>query len=705
VGKVNRLAIVNTVAIKNHLRKIQFRGEWDKLISMVNSVDGFFVLIGLIAIVVFWIADGIVWRLISFMIAVMCGLLFGESLQSKRAAVRRGFRLPVLTVDSARQTDIGTSLVRSQEEGSEMKKLVFDDFQAHPRVTEITEEIQPKEEVLNELPDGIEDQAFALHEKTRSPATHQKHNDPAQKKTVSRQFQLSDFFDVDSELFQESSAEGSQPEPRNEFDFLLNKILAVMKDVVFAHTVAFFWANRDKQQMVCEASITDSMDFPSSRRFPISEDVISQIALSGKPELITHVNPTSEKELLRYYERVEFVKSFVGVPVFYPSQKNPQSPSVPVGVIVADSTMEDAFGQETIALLGQFTKLISVLIKTSTDKYDLLLDVELLNSIRRLQERIRNDFSVQTIVQSLAEESGKLLNWHFLSIILYDDVKRGWAIKKVINRVQESYIAPEELIDAEESIVGLAIKKNVHQLVQDLDSKELPRYYPGEKLEAGGSFVSIPISSLNKCYGALNIESCDRFNFSRKDIEILYRLAENTASALEILYLNEMIQEYVVVDSTTNAYTKRFFIKKLHEELQRADDYGTDLSLALLSIDNAHKIIERYGHSEFETVLADVVKILKTGIRTYDAVGQYDYNRLGVILVNTAANDAYIWGEKVRKTIASRIITVDGKSFSVTASIGVCGALEGMKTEEIIDHTTAVLHKGIESGGNAVRVY
>jgi len=670
---------MNTVAMRNSLRS-----DWQRVMAVVNVNDGNFMVVGLLAVAVVVFFDSTVVRLLGFIIALVCGALVAASVRMKRAEVRRERVMRRSGVE-----DAPAKLSHVPEEGSEMKRLVFDDFQLHPRVIPVAE--QPHEEVLQESP--------------RHGTAPPKRSGGVVKKSAPRRFQVSDFFDVDSELFRDIAAEGNQSELRNEFDYVLNKILAAVKDVIFAHTVAYFWANHEKQQMICEAHISDSAELLSSQRFSIGHDVVSQIAVHGKPELITHVNPTSEKELLRYYERVEFVKSFVGVPVFYPAYKNAQLTSVPVGVLIADSTMEDAFGQETISLLGQFTKLISALIKTSTDKYDLLLDAELLNSIRRLQERIRSNFSVQTITQTVAEEAAKLLNWNFLSVVLYDDVKRGWAVKNVVSRIPEGYIAPEQLIDGEESIVGQTIKKNVHQVVQNIENQQLPRYYRGEKLVNSGSFVSVPISSLNKCYGALNVESRDPFNFSRKDIEILYRLAENAASALEILYLNEMIKEYVVIDGATNSYAKKFFIKKLQEELRRADDYGTELSLVLMSVDHSNKIMDRYGPEEFEAILADIVRILKAAIRPYDAVGRYDYNRLAVLLVNTAANDAYIWAEKMRKAIASHIMTIDGRSFSVTASIGVCGALEGMQQDEIINHATTVLLKGMESGGNAVRVY
>ncbi len=92
-------------------------------------------------------------------------------------------------------------------------------------------------------------------------------------------------------------------------------------------------------------------------------------------------------------------------------------------------------------------------------------------------------------------------------------------------------------------------------------------------------------------------------------------------------------------------------------------------------------------------------------MRSYDIVGRFDANRFGILLVNTAANDAYLWAEKIRKNLAGLVINLDGKTFSITISIGVCGVLEGMRKEDLVGNTAAVLNKATEAGGNVVRVY
>jgi diguanylate cyclase (GGDEF)-like protein len=284
-------------------------------------------------------------------------------------------------------------------------------------------------------------------------------------------------------------------------------------------------------------------------------------------------------------------------------------------------------------------------------------------------------------------------------------VKHAWVAKKVINRAREGYIVTEQAIDFPDSIVGQTIRSNVHSFNDNLETVTLPRYFSEETLEKNGSFMSIPVSSLNKCYGAISVESREKYNFSRHDLEMIYRLAENVASALEIFYMQDVINEYVIIDNVTGMYSKKFFMQRTGEELQRADDAGADLSLLFVTIDKADEISQRFGPDGYERVILTLAKAIRSSVRPYDLVGRYDTDRFGILLVGTAANDAHLWAEKIRKTIAGLVINLDKRSFSMTISIGVAGALEGMKKEELVGNTIAVLNTAMQGGGNTVRVF
>ncbi len=104
-------------------------------------------------------------------------------------------------------------------------------------------------------------------------------------------------------------------------------------------------------------------------------------------------------------------------------------------------------------------------------------------------------------------------------------------------------------------------------------------------------------------------------------------------------------------------------------------------------------------------MMATLAKAIRTSIRQYDMVGRVEQSKFGVLLINTTANESYLWAEKIRKNVAAHVISYEGNNFSVTISVGVAGAMEGMKSEELLVNTNAVLQKAAEAGGNAVRVF
>lgn len=624
---------------------------WNK----VFTLNGVVAVAGVVALII-----GIF--IASTPIRIVCGVLVMAS----------GAYLAVVLRGSREQHDVQTEI--NEVEGS-MKKLFFDDFQSEVGGSPVREVEEPEEKVVPSS-------------RSTTPA-------PLKEETL-RELQILDFFDLDADT---SYAE---TEPRSEFHSLLNKVLLVLKDVLFAHTVAFFWVNREKEQLVLESMATDDKHFMSGKRLSFDEDIPSQVATTGKPRILGRVNPTAETEVLRYYTTPSAVNSLLCVPVFY---REGAAEIHPVGIIIADSKAEDAFGQETMSLLGRFTKLVSALIKSYTDKYDLLLESELLSSIRRMQDRIKSEFSEGSILETLVAEANRLTAWDFLTVTMYADDRHGWEVQKVINKPGEAYVAPGQRVQIGESIAGDVIQSNTVEIVHDLAGESRPRFAAGENVEGSGSFLGIPISSINRCYGAVTLESKIKSNFSGNEVETMYRLVENAAAALEVRYMNDLVKDYVAVDHLTGSLTRKYFSKKIEEEVRRAEDFGSELAFVSIAVDALPEHLERYGKEGVDVIVNEMARILRANLRPYDVLGRQDDERMGVLLINTAASDAYLWAEKVRKLITSHVMTAGAKSFSITVSAGVCGLTEGMKPDELVAGTTQVLGKAIESGGNLVRVF
>jgi diguanylate cyclase (GGDEF)-like protein len=558
----------------------------------------------------------------------------------------------------------------------EKKTLLFDDFQATDGPVVVR--------------DGRQEPRVVPSTKTAQPVVSTQDQNPL------RDVQMLDFFDLETETGV------GEVDPRNEFHELLNKLLLVLRDALFAHTAVFFWVNKEKGRLIIEAMTTESAEFTQEKRFPIESDFVGQVAQTGEPQLIGNMNPTAEGDLLRYYASPPGVRSAVAVPVFF---KNVSGDIAPVGVLVADSKADDAFGPETVTLLGRFTKVISAMIQSYNDKYDLILDSSQLASLRRIQDRVKSDLSEETILVALTDELRQLVKWDVLTVTMYVEQRSGWVVQRVVKNCEMEYIPADHVVDDRESIVGDAIVNNRVESVADLSIEKRHRFFHDEELPAAGSFLAVPLSSYRRCYGALTLESPTPKGFSGKDEEMVYRLVEAAASALEVLYVNDLTKEYLSTDPITGLTTRKRFLKTLDEEVRRAADFQTELACVLIAVDKFEEHVSRYGREGGDRMLGDIGQIIKASCRAYDCVGRLDKDWLGIILVNQTASEGYLWAEKVRKQVAGHILSMENRTFSVTVSTGVCGLTDDMEAKDLLAGATHVLTKAIENGGNLVRVY
>jgi diguanylate cyclase (GGDEF)-like protein len=168
--------------------------------------------------------------------------------------------------------------------------------------------------------------------------------------------------------------------------------------------------------------------------------------------------------------------------------------------------------------------------------------------------------------------------------------------------------------------------------------------------------------------------------------------------------MNNLVKDYVTVDHVTGCMTRKHFLRKVDEDVLRAEDFGMELSLVSVAVDNLHDHISRYGKDTQEIILNEIAMVIRGQLRPYDALGLQDEGKLGVLLVSTTASDAYLWAESLRKRVAGHVIAIAQRTFSVTVSVGVCGLNEGMRTHDLIAGTAQVLEKAMEKGGNLVRV-
>lgn len=507
-----------------------------------------------------------------------------------------------------------------------------------------------------------------------------------------------------AQLFEEQRTPAMhQAEPQSEFNNLLLKSLQIIKEVCFAHSVTFFWVKAETKQLVLEAKVSDTDAFTPDRKITMGADVVSAIAQNGEPQIVNNIQPDTERDVLCYYRNLQEIRSFIGVPVYYAGDTS----QPPIAVIAADSKATDAYGDETFAILAQMSKLISSMLISYTEKYDLFADVKLIEADGNLKKRIANHPSVSAVANALTGELENIVPWESITMVLFDESQQTWGVASVRVRGNDRFVSPKQSIDLDGSIVGQTIRTNTLQTV-DLSRNDGMVFNDNERSSEvlkNGTMVVAPISSGGKCFGAVAVSDRKGNAYSKKDIAAIQYLAATVAPEFEIAEMSAIMNEHLAVDELTGTLSRKMFSARLSEELFRATERDEDLSLVMVNLSNLPEIRQRYDEDGRDAALVHVARHLRASVRPYDIVARFDEGTFAIALADTIANDAFLWAEKLRTAIAGSIVTVGRKSFSTAVTIGISGASSKMTGDELVKNASHVLDLAKKAGGNIVRVF
>ncbi len=187
-------------------------------------------------------------------------------------------------------------------------------------------------------------------------------------------------------------------------------------------------------------------------------------------------------------------------------------------------------------------------------------------------------------------------------------------------------------------------------------------------------------------------DKTDELNILNKRLEIELQ---------EKMKLEQVLLHEVATDSLTGILNRRAFFKECVKEMNTAKRYRYDLSLIIIDIDYFKDINDKYGHLNGDIVLIDVVKTIKSTIRSTDIFGRIGGEEFAVLMPQTNLDNATQLAERIRKNIENSEIYLEDERVNVTASIG----LSYLKTEDsiiqnILRRADEALFKAKKNGRN-----
>lgn len=476
-------------------------------------------------------------------------------------------------------------------------------------------------------------------------------------------------------------------EPRKEFEYFLSRILIIIRSITDSRTALFLLADFERNEFIVESFVTVKPELIiKKKRIPVANDIPSQIFNNAKPEILTDINPSAELDLIPYYSEYSGASSFVGVPVFWGEN--------PIGVVCADSTTNDAYSSATVAFLGHFTKLISALVKSYTQKYDLLQDSKTLEAVNLFNYIATNSkYGTENLADTIVNSIARLFDVSTVGVVGYNSEKQIWELKAVKSSFNYT---PGQEITYDGSIVGNTINtcKSKKFFAKDISKIRHTKYEP--KLESG-EFISIPLRSATGVYGALFIENISSNLLSDYDQTVLEIIGIHAGNAIERMHLLENLHRSQLLDQETGLLNPAAFYARISEEIDRCSDANQYLTLCIFRIDK-YAALDPVEHSDrYEFARITVIEKIKKYLKSYDKFGIINDDTFGILFIAKESSQTKLVAERIRSEVANTVLNIDGSKFSVTLSIGIAGmTLSDHDTDSLINNAASALNKALE---------
>ncbi|MDO9268503.1 MAG: diguanylate cyclase [Methylobacter sp.] len=166
---------------------------------------------------------------------------------------------------------------------------------------------------------------------------------------------------------------------------------------------------------------------------------------------------------------------------------------------------------------------------------------------------------------------------------------------------------------------------------------------------------------------------------------------------------SELWKDAAEHDPLTGLINRRAFLPRLQNEHQRALRTGNTYTFAMLDLDHFKSVNDTYGHHCGDAVLCALAAVMIENCRSIDAVARMGGEEFGILFPECTGEEALIALERIRKRFENSPVMADGKSVSVTVSIGVASFVEGQeKAAEVVARADRGLYTAKAEGRNQI---
>ncbi len=183
-------------------------------------------------------------------------------------------------------------------------------------------------------------------------------------------------------------------------------------------------------------------------------------------------------------------------------------------------------------------------------------------------------------------------------------------------------------------------------------------------------------------------------------IQIVIRVQEQNAE------LAEKLKEISSQDQLTGLYNRQFMVDRLQQRIQQAAEGESSGTLIWLALDHYSELEERHGIARTETLLPQIVELLRPRLPEEALFGRYSSENFLLLVNEDRADVLKKLCSVLLHDIAEFMGDIEGSTVQTTASIGLAyiSDASGAATE-LLERAHQALNLQQQGGGNGFHFY
>jgi diguanylate cyclase len=160
------------------------------------------------------------------------------------------------------------------------------------------------------------------------------------------------------------------------------------------------------------------------------------------------------------------------------------------------------------------------------------------------------------------------------------------------------------------------------------------------------------------------------------------------------------------MDGLTGLLNRGGFLGAFKTLLDEAQEACETVTVLMMDIDKFKHINDTYGHLDGDRVIAHLAEVLRSVLRSQDAISRLGGDEFAAVLPRIASAEAFKIAERIRAKAASQsILLEDGRTVSITLSIGIADNHSSNEADELLDYADKAMYMAKKASRNCCMVW